>query len=90
MLKIYEDAVGEDHVPQTREVGTVRLEVEPDGVARLITEEGPDYARDYGWDDDGGGDDGGGKRPRSVPPAAPPPGFERVLQKGPRRDRYGT
>lgn len=93
MLEIYEEAVEADNVLQTGEVGTVRLEVEADGLARLITEEGPDYEQDYGWDDDGGGRGGGaggGKRRRSVPPPAPPPGFESEPQRGPRRDRYGA
>jgi competence protein ComEC len=87
MVEVYEDSVGADNVLQTCKIGTVRLEVEPDGVARLITEEGAAYERKYGWDDDGGR---GGKSLRRVPPAAPPPGFERVPQRGPGRDRYGA
>ncbi|HEY6322369.1 MAG TPA: MBL fold metallo-hydrolase [Thermoanaerobaculia bacterium] len=91
MVDVYEDSVGADNVLQTRQIGTVRLEVEADGVARLITEEGAEYERKYGWGDDGGG---GGKRLRTslreAPPAVPPPGFHRVPQRGPRRDRYGA
>lgn len=99
MLDIYEDAVGADRVFQTCETGTLRLEVEPDGIATLITEAGPDYEQDYGWDDDdddddgdGGGRDGsggGGQHRVTVPPAAPAPGYEKAPQRGPRRDRYG-
>lgn len=97
MLEIYKEAVGAESVLQTCEIGTIRLEVEADGVARLIIDEGPDYELEYGWDDGGDGDSGGdgdngggGKRRRSsVAPAAPPPGFERTPQRGPRRDRYG-
>lgn len=88
MVAIYEDAAGEDNVLQTCQIGTIRLEVEADGVARLVTREGASYERDYGWDDDRGG--GGEKACRSVPPAAPPPGYEHTPQKGPRRDRYGA
>jgi competence protein ComEC len=93
MLEIYNDAVEAENVVQTCEIGTVRVEVESDGVARVITEEGPDYGGDYGWDDDdggNGGDDGGGKRRRSVPPAAPAPGYEKRSQRAPRRERYGV
>jgi competence protein ComEC len=88
MLTIYNDAVGAENVVQTCELGTMRLEVEASGVARLITEEGPDYERDYGWDDDG--DRGRGKSAHSVPPGAPPPGYEKQPQRAPRRERYGN
>jgi competence protein ComEC len=89
MLEIYGDAVGAENVVQTGELGTMRLEVEASGVARLITEEGPDYERDYGWDDDDG-DRASGKSAGSVPPAAPPPGYEKRSQRAPRRERYGS
>lgn len=96
MLDIYEETVGDDSVFQTCENGTLRLEVEPDGIATLITEGGPDYGQDYGWDDDddgGGGGRGssgsGGQHRVTVPPAAPAPGYEKAPQRGPRRDRYG-
>lgn len=93
MLDIYNDAVEAENVLLTCDVGTMRLEVESDGVARLITEEGPDYGQDYGWNDDDGGDDrsgGGNKSRRSVPPAVPRPGYEQTPQRGLRRDRYGA
>jgi beta-lactamase superfamily II metal-dependent hydrolase len=92
MVEIYEDAVGAAHVLQTCEIGTIRLEVEPDGVAQLITQDGPGYEQDCGWDDDNGGDGNGGeddKRSRRTPPRPPAPGYEQAPQQGPRRDRYG-
>lgn len=94
MLEAYNEEVGEENVLQTCVVGTMRLEVDADGIARLITTEGDRYTEDYGWDDDGderasgGGGGTGGKR--SVPPAAPPPGHEKTSQKAPRRERYGA
>lgn len=87
MVKIYNDQVGSDHVPQTCEVGTMRLEVESDGVAQLITNDGPTYEQSCGWDDDD--DPGGGERVKRRPPAVPPPDYEGAQQRGPRRDRYG-
>ena len=56
------------------------------------------YATSYGWDDegDGGGGDGdegsddrggGGTTGRRV--RVPPPGYERVPQSPPQRERYG-
>ena len=89
MLTIYRDSVGADGVVQTRELGTMRLEIEASGVARLITQEGPDYERDYGWGDNDG-NRGCGKSVHSVPPAAPPPGYEKQPQRAPRRERYGN
>jgi competence protein ComEC len=56
MLKIYEEQVGVENVVQTCATGTVRLEVDEDGEARLITEDGERYIDDYGWDDDDDGD----------------------------------
>lgn len=69
MLKIYEDAVGKDTVLQTCVSGTIRLEVDEDGTARVIDDDGEQYVEDYGWDeededaddDDGGGGGGGMK-----------------------------
>jgi len=67
MLAIYEEKVGADNVHQTCIEATVRLEVEEDGTARLIVDEGDRYAADYAWDeaddddaDDGGSNGGGG------------------------------
>jgi competence protein ComEC len=64
MLEIYEEQVGAENVIQSCVTGTVRLEVDEDGAARLITEEGERYAEDYVWDeaddDEGRDDDGGG------------------------------
>jgi competence protein ComEC len=88
MIEIYNDKVGADHVLQTCEVGTVRLEVSPDGVAQLITSDGPNYARDCGWDDDGPGGDGG-ERAKRKPPGPPRPDFDDAPKRGP-RERYGT
>jgi competence protein ComEC len=84
MLKIYNDHVGDDNVLQTCVEGTMRLEVEADGTARLITDDALTYDG-YGWDDD---DDGGGGGKRSVPPAAPPPGHHATPRRAP-RERYG-
>lgn len=63
MLKIYEEEVGDDNVIQTCISGTCRLEVDEEGTATLITDDGDRYVENYGWDDDDDGDnddDGGG------------------------------
>ncbi|TMC47607.1 MAG: MBL fold metallo-hydrolase [Chloroflexi bacterium] len=89
MVHIYNNAVDPENVLETHKIGTIRLEIESDGVARLITDDGPTYEQAYSWDDDGDDSNGDARtRRRSVPPAAPPPGFERTPQRGPRRDRY--
>jgi competence protein ComEC len=87
MMEIYREAVGDEEVVLTSERGTMRLEVDSSGVARLVAEEGPEYEERYGWSD---GDDDGGKGALSVPPAAPPPGYEKQPQRAPRRERYGV
>ena len=86
MLTIYNDQVGADNVLQTCVEGTMRLEVETDGTARLVTDDTLTYDG-YGWDDDDDDDDGGGSK-RSVPPAAPPPGHHATPRRAP-RERYG-
>lgn len=83
MLEVYDKQVGADNVMQTCVEGTMRLEVESDGTARLITDDPLD--EDYAWDDDDGG--GGGDGKRSVP-AAPPPGHHATPRRAP-RERYG-
>jgi competence protein ComEC len=89
-MNAYRDQVGNDMVLQTSEQGTMVLEVDADGTARLIEDQGPAFAEKYGWDDGGnGGPGGGGKPQRSTPPSAPPPGHERAPQAAPRRERYG-
>lgn len=90
MMEIYEEQVGADDISQTSEVGTIRLEVDSDGIGQLITGEGTDYKQDYHWDDDDGGDDdrGGGGSTGKRPPKVPPPGYETAPQRGPKRDRY--
>lgn len=63
MLAIYNDQVGEESVFQTCQNGTIRLEVDEDGAARLIADDGERYVEDYGWDDEEDDDedrDGGG------------------------------
>ncbi len=84
MLEIYNDQIGADNVLQTCIEGTMRLEVETDGTARLITDDALTYDR-YRWDDD---DDGGAGGKRSIPPAAPPPGHHATPRRAP-RERYG-
>jgi competence protein ComEC len=84
MVEIYNDQVGAENVLQTFIEGTMRLEVEADGTARLVTDDALRYDG-YGWDDD---DDGGGGGKRSVPPAAPPPGHHATPRRAP-RERYG-
>ena len=86
MLEIYNDQVGADNVLQTCVEGTVRLEVEADGTARLVTEDALSY-EGYGWDDD---DDGGEGGKRSVPPAAPPPGHHATPRRAPRERTAST
>ena len=57
MMQAYRDQVGEDDVCETRQTGTVILEVEDDGVPRIRLDSGR-YVEDYGWDDeDDEGDD---------------------------------
>jgi beta-lactamase superfamily II metal-dependent hydrolase len=58
MMRAYRNQVGEDDVYETRQTGTVILEVEDDGVPRIRLDSGR-YVEDYGWDDedDEGGDD---------------------------------
>lgn len=87
MLAVYNDQVDAENVLQTCVTGTMRLEVETDGAARLVTDDALGYDG-YSWDDDND-DGGGGGGKRSVPPAAPPPGHHATPQKAPRRERYG-
>lgn len=96
-MEPYVNQVGADSVLLTSKKGTVLLEVDADGTASLIEDQGSSFVEKYGWDEDGDGDGGeggdgpggGGKRQRSIPPAAPPPGYEKAPQTAPRRERYG-
>jgi competence protein ComEC len=83
MMEIYDGQVGAENVMQTSITGTIRLEVEADGTARIVTDD--ERYLGYAWDENG---DGGGGSSRSVPPAAPPPGHYTKVQKAP-RERYG-
>jgi competence protein ComEC len=61
MMEAYRDQVGADYVYETRQTGTVIMEVDSGSDYRLILDPGS-YLEDYGWsdeDDDGGeaGDD---------------------------------
>jgi len=60
MMAAYRDQVGDDDVYETRQTGTIVLEVEDDGVPRIRLDSGA-YVEDYGWDDEDGerGDDDG-------------------------------
>lgn len=77
MLEIYEEKVGSEKVLQTCVSGTVRLEVDEEGTALLVTTEGDRYVEDYGWDeeheddaDDGGGGGGGARTAAALVGAA--------------------
>lgn len=91
MIAAYSTQVGASNVFETHKLGTMRLEVETDGTARLVTDDGERYAQDYGWDLElpDGPDGGGAKGQHSVPPSAPAPGYESVPQRAPQRERYG-
>jgi hypothetical protein len=67
MIEIYNNQVGAENVLQTWVEGTMRLEVEADGTARLVTDDALTYDR-YGWDDD---DDGGGGGTQEVAGSSP-------------------
>ena len=58
MMQAYRDQAGEEDVYETRQTGTIILEVEDDGVPRIRLDSGR-YVDDYGWDgeDDDGGDE---------------------------------
>jgi beta-lactamase superfamily II metal-dependent hydrolase len=86
MLGVYNDRVDAENVLQTCVTGTMRLEIEADGTARLISDDSLSYDG-YGWDDDGD-DGGGGGSKRSIPPTAPPPGHHATPRRAP-RERYG-
>lgn len=96
MLSIYEDEVGDDHIHQTKDSGTLVLTVTDEDGYDLA----PDvsFAEQYGWDDDDGGElskssgpSGGGSAGRTRrPPTTPPPGYEKTPQRPPRRERYGA
>jgi competence protein ComEC len=95
MVEIYEDQVGADHVLQTKDSGTLVMTVTGEGTYELASDES--YAERYGWDDEDGdpaklaggpGGGGGAGQPRRIP-RPPAPGFEKVPQSPPRRERYG-
>jgi hypothetical protein len=97
MVDAYEDQVSADNVHETQTTGTVVMTVGEDGDWELtIDGDGGAYATSYSWDneddggggpDDGGGGGAGGRSARAV--RVPPPGFERVPQSAPKRERYG-
>ena len=94
MLAIYVEQVGDEHVPQTRDSGTLVLTATGEGAYELAPD--ASFAEQYGWDDDEGGEgakssgpSGGGSTGRTRrPPATPPPGYEKTPQRPPRRERY--
>lgn len=65
MMDAYRDQVGEENVYETRQTGTIILEVEDDGVPRIRLDSGR-YVEDYGWDDedDENGNDDAPEDPR--------------------------
>lgn len=93
MVKVYEDQVGVEQVPQTEESGTLVLTVTGTGTFEVAADES--FAERFGWDDEEGGSkasrqsgpSGGTQRERR-PPQTPPPGFEKTPQHAPRRERY--
>jgi competence protein ComEC len=69
MMEAYRDQVGDEYVYETRQTGSVVMEVDAGAPYRIVLDPGS-YAEDYGWideddgdDDDGapGGQGGGGK-----------------------------
>lgn len=62
MMTAYRDQAGDENVFETRQTGTVIMEVDTGSPYRIVLDPGG-YAEDYGWDDDeedGGGDDANG------------------------------
>lgn len=60
MMDAYREQAGEEFVYETRQTGTVIMEVDAGSPYRIILDPGA-YAEDYGWsddDDEGGSDDG--------------------------------
>lgn len=60
MMEAYRDQVGDEYVYETRQTGSVVMEVDAGAPYRIILDPGS-YAEDYGWtgeDDDGGDDEG--------------------------------
>ncbi len=60
MMDAYREQVGEEFVYETRQTGTVIMEVDAGALYRIILDPGA-YAEDYGWSDDDdqdGGDEG--------------------------------
>lgn len=93
MLSVYKDKVGDEHIWQTKDSGTLVLIVTGEDAYELSPDDS--YPEKYGWDDDGGeateasdpsGGDSSGRTRR--PPATPPPNFEKTPQRPPRRERY--
>jgi beta-lactamase superfamily II metal-dependent hydrolase len=61
-MDAYRDAVGDDHVYETSQHGTIVVEIEEDGNVQLVIDDGT-CADNYAWDEDdgdGSGDDRGG------------------------------
>jgi competence protein ComEC len=62
MMEAYRDQVGDEYVYETRQTGSVIMEVDAGAPYRIILDPGS-YAEDYGWidedDDDGDDDDDG-------------------------------
>jgi len=90
MLEIYDENAGSEHVLETMETGTLVLSVTGERSFELKADES--YAERYGWDEDADARAGGpsgrsGKAARI--PRVPAPGFEKVPQAAPRRERYG-
>jgi hypothetical protein len=60
MMDAYREQAGEEFVYESRQTGTVIMEVDAGSPYRIILDPGA-YAEDYGWsddDDEGGSDDG--------------------------------
>lgn len=57
MMKAYRDQAGDDNVYETRQTGTVIMEVDAASPYRIVLDPGS-YAEDYGWDEDEDDDDG--------------------------------
>jgi beta-lactamase superfamily II metal-dependent hydrolase len=65
MMDAYRDQVGDDNVYETREHGTIVLEVEAGGQSQIIIDNGR-FVEDYGWDDDEDDDEDGGGGDKSA------------------------